>query len=113
MIALHIWTKMLQEKNEWINRLAKFRSKGEHEKAEQIRKDFILSEADRAEERGQIWIADVLRRRAEREDIVFRRECHACRLYFEPAGQNDVYCSDSCREDGQITRIRKRAAKNA
>ena len=113
MTALHICTKMLQEKNEWINRLAKFRSKGEHEKAEEIRKEFILQGADRAENMGQVWIAGMLRRRAEREDIVYRRECRACRLYFEPSIQSSVYCSDSCRENGQITRIRKRAAKNA
>ena len=104
---------MLQEKNEWINGLELLRSKGLHEKAEQIRKDFILSEADRAEEMGQIWIAGMLRRRAEREDIVFRCECRTCRLYFEPAGQNDVYCSSICIEEGRQKKYRKRILQNA
>ena len=93
---------MLRKKNKWTNELELLRSKGLHEKAEEIRKEFILQEADRAENMGQVWIAGILRRRATRENIVFRRECRACRLYFAPASQNDVYCSAFCRKERKL-----------
>ena len=92
---------MLQEK-EWLAELKRLRAAGQHDEAEQVRRDFILKEADRAEEMGQIWTAGMLRRRADREDIVFRKECRTCRLFFAPAYRNDVYCSASCRKEDKI-----------
>ena len=61
-----------------------------------------MSEADRAEDMGQTWIAGMLRRRAAGEAILYRKACRECGLYFEPAGANDAYCSDSCKEGKAI-----------
>ena len=93
---------MLQEKSGGITELKRLRAAGLHDEAERVRRAWILEEADRAEEMGQTWTAGMLRRRADREDIVFRKECRRCRLYFAPAYRNDVYCSASCREEGKL-----------
>ena len=92
----------MSRKSEWIKELEKLRSKGEHEKAEQIRRDWILAEAERAEDMGQTWITNMLRRRAAGEAILYRKACRECGLYFEPAGANDAYCSDYCSAEVAI-----------
>ena len=93
---------MLQEKSGGITELKRLRAAGLHDEAERVRRAWILEEADRAEEMGQTWTADRLRRRAAGEDIIDRMECLQCGLYFEPANQNDACCSASCREKGKL-----------
>ena len=98
----------------WLEELRSLRAAGKQDEAEELRRSWILAEANRAEAGGQHWLAGILRRQAEGEDIVFRRECRACRLYFEPAAQNDLYCSPLCKEQmKQRKRLRRIQAKRA
>ena len=103
----------MARKSEWLKQLEKLRSKGEHEKAEQIRRDWILAEAERAEDMGQTWTADILRRRADRENIAYRRVCRECKLYFDPTNNREGYCSDICRDEAKRIRQRKKVFENA
>ena len=92
----------------WLEELRSLRAAGKQDEAKEFRRSWILAEANRAEDMGQIWSAGMLRRRAEGERIVHRRECCTCRLFFEPANQNDLCCSASCREKQRQRKHRRR-----
>ena len=84
-------------KGDWIQQLKTLRKQGKIEEAEQVRRDAIIQIANIAEEMGQTWTADRLRRRAAGEIIVDRRECLYCGLYFEPTGPKNTLCSKECK----------------
>ena len=98
----------------WLEELRSLRAAGKYSEAEEFRRSWILAEANRAKVGGQHWIAGVLRRRANREDIVWRRVCDGCGLLFEPTEAGQVCCGEVCKwKMKQRKRLQRIQAKRA